>query len=51
MNQTIVKAKNYFLNTYNRYPIVLESGERVYLYDDAGKKYLDFAADDWRVCF
>jgi len=44
MNQTIKKAENYFLNTYNRYPIVLESGEGVYLYDDAGKKYLDFAA-------
>ena len=44
MNQTIIKAENYFLNTYNRYPIVLESGEGVYLYDDAGKKYLDFAA-------
>ncbi len=44
MNQTIIKAENYFLNTYNRYPIVLESGQGVYLYDDAGKKYLDFAA-------
>ena len=44
MNQTIKKADNYFLKTYNRYPIVLESGEGVYLYDDAGKKYLDFAA-------
>lgn len=44
MNQTIKKADNYFLKTYNRYPIVLESGEGVYLVDDAGKKYLDFAA-------
>lgn len=44
MNQTISKADNYFLKTYNRYPIVLESGEGVYLYDDTGKKYLDFAA-------
>jgi acetylornithine/N-succinyldiaminopimelate aminotransferase len=44
MNQTIKKADNYFLKTYNRYPIVLERGEGVYLYDDAGKKYLDFAA-------
>lgn len=44
MNPTIIKAENYFLNTYNRYPIVLESGKGVYLYDDAGKKYLDFSA-------
>ena len=32
------------LHTYNRFPIVLEKGEGVYLYDTDGKKYLDFAA-------
>ena len=34
----------YLLHTYNRYPIVLERGEGVKLYDDKGKEYLDFAA-------
>ncbi|MCD8153044.1 MAG: aspartate aminotransferase family protein [Clostridiales bacterium] len=32
------------LHTYNRFPVVLEKGEGVYLYDTDGKKYLDFAA-------
>lgn len=34
----------YILHTYNRFPIVLERGEGVKLYDDKGKEYLDFAA-------
>lgn len=33
-----------FIHTYNRFPIVLDKGEGVYLYDAAGKKYLDFAS-------
>ncbi len=32
------------VHTYNRFPVVFEKGEGVYLYDDEGKKYLDFAA-------
>ncbi|MCI8326789.1 MAG: aspartate aminotransferase family protein [Lachnospiraceae bacterium] len=32
------------LHTYNRFPVVLERGEGVYLYDTEDKKYLDFAA-------
>ena len=32
------------LHTYNRFPVVFERGEGVYLYDSEGKKYLDFAA-------
>ncbi|MFQ9934319.1 MAG: aspartate aminotransferase family protein, partial [Lachnospiraceae bacterium] len=32
------------LHVYNRYKLVLEKGEGVYLYDTEGKKYLDFAA-------
>jgi len=40
MNQ----AEAFILHTYNRYPIVLEKGEGVYLYDVNGKRYLDFAA-------
>lgn len=33
-----------FIHTYNRFQIVLEKGDGVYLYDTDGKKYLDFAA-------
>ncbi len=40
----IDEAEQYLLHTYNRYQIVLEKGEGVYLYDTDGKKYLDFAA-------
>ncbi|MDE6314562.1 MAG: aspartate aminotransferase family protein [Lachnospiraceae bacterium] len=32
------------LHTYNRYQIVLEKGNGVYLYDAEGKEYLDFGA-------
>ncbi len=32
------------LHTYRRFPVVLERGEGVFLYDTDGKKYLDFAA-------
>lgn len=37
-------AEKNLLHTYNRYQIVLEKGDGVYLYDTDGKKYLDFAA-------
>ncbi|MCI8417284.1 MAG: aspartate aminotransferase family protein [Lachnospiraceae bacterium] len=37
-------AEQVILHTYNRYPLVLDRGEGVYLYDMEGKKYLDFAA-------
>lgn len=37
-------SEQYVLRTYNRFPIVLEKGEGVYLYDTDGKQYLDFAA-------
>ncbi len=32
------------LHTYNRFPVVFEKGEGVYLTDVEGKKYLDFGA-------
>ena len=38
------EAEAELLHTYNRYPVVFERGEGVYLYDTEGKKYLDFAA-------
>ena len=31
------------MHTYNRFPLVLDRGEGVYLYDEKGDKYLDFA--------
>lgn len=43
-NEIIAKADDALLHTYNRYKIVLDHGEGVYLYDTDGKKYLDFAA-------
>lgn len=43
-NSYIEKAESALLHTYNRYQVVLEKGDGVYLYDMDGKKYLDFAA-------
>lgn len=43
-NSTIETAEEYFLHTYQRTPLVVERGEGVYLYDEEGNKYLDFAA-------
>lgn len=40
----ITTTEETLVHTYNRYPIVLDHGEGVYLYDTEGKKYLDFAA-------
>lgn len=44
MKQYIEEAEQALLHTYNRYQIVLDRGDGVYLYDIEGKKYLDFAA-------
>ena len=38
------RGEEVLLKTYNRFPIVLERGEGVYLYDTDGKKYLDFGS-------
>ncbi len=35
-------GQKYVMNTYNRFPISLEKGEGMYVYDENGKKYLDF---------
>lgn len=37
-------AEQELLHTYNRFPLVLDHGEGVHLYDTDGKEYLDFAA-------
>lgn len=44
MQEYIAEAESALLHTYNRYQIVLDRGEGVYLYDIEGKKYLDFVA-------
>lgn len=44
MQQYIEDAEKSLLHTYNRYQIVLDKGEGVYLYDLDGKKYLDFVS-------
>ena len=40
----IDRAEQVILHTYNRFPVVLEKGQGVRLYDVEGKEYLDFAA-------
>ncbi|MBO4457260.1 MAG: aspartate aminotransferase family protein [Butyrivibrio sp.] len=44
MKQYIDEAEKALLHTYNRYQIVLDKGDGVYLYDLDGKKYLDFVS-------
>lgn len=44
MQEYMEDAEKVLLHTYNRYKIVLDKGDGVYLYDMEGKKYLDFAA-------
>lgn len=43
-NQVIEQAEQAILHTYNRFQVVFDRGEGVYLYDNTGKKYLDFAS-------
>ena len=38
------RAENVLMHTYGRYPVVLDHGDGVYLYDTDGKQYLDFSA-------
>lgn len=42
MEKMIQESEEYLIHSYNRYPIVLDHGEDVYLVDKNGKKYLDF---------
>lgn len=44
MQKFIDDAESALLHTYNRYQIVLDRGDGVYLYDTDGKRYLDFVA-------
>ena len=42
--EAIACAEEVLLHTYNRYQIIFEKGEGMYLYDSEEKKYLDFCA-------
>lgn len=44
MKSYIDEAESALLHTYNRYPVVLDKGDGVYLYDIEGKRYLDFVS-------
>ena len=44
MKEYINEAEAALLHTYNRYQVVLDKGDGVYLTDIEGKKYLDFCA-------
>lgn len=44
MKEYIDEAEAALLHTYNRYQVVWDRGEGMYLYDIEGKKYLDFVA-------
>lgn len=44
MKEHIEEAEQVLLHTYNRYQIVFDHGDGVYLYDEEGNKYLDFVA-------
>ena len=43
-NQYMKDTEQGLLKTYNRFPVVFDHGDGMYLYDTEGKKYLDFAA-------
>ena len=44
VNNKIQAAEENLIHVYNRFPVVLDHGEGMYLYDTDGRKYLDFAA-------
>ena len=44
VNSKIQAAEENLIHVYNRFPIALDHGEGMYLYDTEGKEYLDFAA-------
>lgn len=41
-NGTIKMADDFIMQTYKRIPVVITRGKGVYLWDDAGRKYMDF---------
>src|SRR6266566_7872325 len=43
-DEIIERERQFLLQTYHRYPLVLQRGKGVFLYDLDGKRYLDFVA-------
>lgn len=43
-NDFMKDADKHLIHVYNRFPVIFEKGEGVYLYDTDGKKYLDFGS-------
>src|SRR2546428_4659920 len=43
-NEIIERERRFLLQPYHRYPLVLQRGKGVFLYDLDGKRYLDFVA-------
>ena len=44
VNSKIQAGEENLLHVYNRFPIALDHGNGMYVYDTDGKEYLDFAA-------
>ena len=44
VNSKIQAGEENLLHVYNRFPIALDHGEGMYVYDTEGRKFLDFAA-------
>jgi acetylornithine/N-succinyldiaminopimelate aminotransferase len=44
LEQIAELERQFLLGTYSRYPVVLERGKGVFVYDLEGKKYLDFVS-------
>jgi Ornithine/acetylornithine aminotransferase len=44
LEQIAQLERQYLLQTYNRYPLLLTRGKGVFLYDIEGKRYLDFVS-------
>jgi acetylornithine/N-succinyldiaminopimelate aminotransferase len=42
--QIAARERQFLLQTYNRYPVVLTKGKGVFVYDCEGRRYLDFVA-------
>ncbi|HTS58356.1 MAG TPA: aspartate aminotransferase family protein [Terriglobales bacterium] len=42
--EIIARERRFLLETYNRYPLVVQQGKGVFLFDLEGKRYLDFVA-------
>jgi len=42
--EVIQRERQFLLQTYSRYPVVIERGKGVFLFDLDGKRYLDFVA-------